>query len=380
MATANPTTQHHNRSKAQFLRSWSHDINATMLDVSAFLGSLAVIALAAISMRFNYELGSMLASDDTSTSLLPWGYALIDVAGLFISGWKSVNAKSIKGRNLARVWFVFLLSLSLFAAWSYQCAQDARKSSVVSPELVAEFKETKDRLCEDAKAVNPKATLAKMTANAACDNASQKYLEKREKQDTPLAYPAGHAVFYVTPYLRDYPIESRTVVRFLWSAAITLTPLVLLALMAFELGHGSPGGSPDGTRKRPTDTHDYDHNPTPANTAPTSGGNVYAFHSPETFSPAKPDAERVRRVLETHALNPQERLEDVVSDFDELLEVVEQLVRREEVSPPSQPRIKKLGIGSDKATALQRAMRKRGVIEKDSKGHHVLVDAMRLSA
>lgn len=380
MATANPTTLHQQRSKLPQLRDWSHTVNATMLDVSAFLGSLAVIALAAISMRFNYELGSMLAADDTSTSLLPWGYALIDVAGLFISGWKSVNAKTIKGRNLARVWFVFLLSLSLFAAWSYQCAQDAKKSSTSDPALIAEYKEAYTTARSYANSIDSRAVGAKMEANLDMAQARDRYLEARTKQSKPLDYPVGHAVFYVTPYLRDYPTESRTVVRFLWSAAITLTPLVLLALMAFELGHGSPSTSPDGTKRRTNDTHDYDHKPTPATTQTPSGGNVYAFHSPETLSPAKPDAERVRRVLETHALNPQERLEDVVSDFDELLEVVEQLVRREEVSPPSQPRIKKLGIGSDKATALQRAMRKRGVLRKNKAGHHELIDAMRLTA
>ena len=67
--------------------------------------------------------------DETSKSLLPYGYALLDLCCLFLAGYVGIKSRSVTRKLIAWIWFAFLLSLSLWAAASFTLAIDAQQES-----------------------------------------------------------------------------------------------------------------------------------------------------------------------------------------------------------------------------------------------------------
>ena len=113
-------------SNPERLAQWLHQ---NSINWRPLLGFALVALLGYISLRFNYELGKLSAVDETSKSLLPYGYALLDLCCLFLAGYVGIRSRSFIRKCIAWVWFAFLLSLSLWAAASFTLAIDAQQES-----------------------------------------------------------------------------------------------------------------------------------------------------------------------------------------------------------------------------------------------------------
>ena len=239
MANSNCTTgtfQPRALSRAERLGYW---INDNILNLRILVGAIACVMLAGISITFNYQLGLMLSSDPTSKKLLPLGYALLDVAGLFISGYISVNAKRRVSRLVGGLWFIFLLTLSLFAAWTYQCAIDHKTLNATTQAEMSRLEQAIERENKNVSYWDDQKELTSRFKSRYSDKAKES-IERRDQYEKSLtglqraSYPASLAVFYKTPFLRNDPQTSITIMRFVLASAMTLTPLILLGLMNIE--------------------------------------------------------------------------------------------------------------------------------------------------
>ncbi len=100
-------------------------INKQLLNTRVLAGSISAVLLTSISTVFNYQFGAMLAGGDAvSQILLPIGYASLDVGSLFIGGYLGLVAKQYISKLIGLGWLCVLICMSLFTAWSFQCAAD----------------------------------------------------------------------------------------------------------------------------------------------------------------------------------------------------------------------------------------------------------------
>lgn len=390
MATRNPTTAN----QAGFTQRCKDDGVCPTLGYEALeafsalkqlFAAFAIITLSCLSVWLSWRLGELLNAGGNIFEYYPLMLASMSLIGFYLAGYVATHGISKPAKCTAFFWLALLVSLDLFAAWTIMCAADhvrvenADQSKITQLHQNISREEKKVTYWDDQA---EQTTMFKSAYSRKAENAKKSRDDYQSQLDaiTQETFTSARAVFYKTPVLRDDPEYWMTVMRLYIAAVSVLTVFVCPALIVIDLrARRSPGGSPapKGTKRKwwKRDTQ----NTTPATTIPaSSGGNVYAF-SPATVSGSNVDAEKARRLLDTFAETLPTDLDDRVSDFNELLEVVERLIREERVRP-SQPAIKRLGIGSDKATALQAAMRKRGVLAKNKAGHHVLVDAMRLTA
>lgn len=205
------------------------------------LAFLIILALTYISIRFNYELGQLNSVDDTSRELLPLGYALLDMAGLFLSGYIGVHTASTLRRCIAWGWFAVLLSLSLWAAASFTLSVDSR---LESGEITTQIESKKDEIKIQTDVVATwqekfngttrfvRAYGAELKAQQAKLAALKAELAKLEGENTA---PALAIYERVAPHL---DLESKTlvtIVKLIWAAAMTLSPLILMLLVAAEI-------------------------------------------------------------------------------------------------------------------------------------------------
>ena len=79
-------------SNPERLAQWLHQ---NSINWRPLLGFALVALLGYISLRFNYELGKLSAVDETSKSLLPYGYALLDLCCLFLAGYVGIRSRSL---------------------------------------------------------------------------------------------------------------------------------------------------------------------------------------------------------------------------------------------------------------------------------------------
>lgn len=219
-------------------------LNKQLLNTRVLAGSIAAISLTSISTIFNYQFGAMLASDDEiSQKLLPIGYACLDVAALFIGGYIGLYARRYWSKLVGGIWLSLLITLSLFTAWSYQCATDHSKLNVgINQQILSAKQDIERYTLQYTQAMREKSNTKYHTQKTKYQNEADHANELLEQQQAELAalqakdVPREYAVFYRTPILRESPQTFITIVRFIFSSAIIFTPFVILYLMGIESG------------------------------------------------------------------------------------------------------------------------------------------------
>jgi len=244
-------------SKPEQLGQWLFEQSRQWRTVLAFV---LVGSLSFISICFNVELGKLSAVDSTSQHLLPAGYALLDLAALFLSGFVGLKTRSLLRKTIAWVWFAFLLCLSLWAAASFTLSVDARLEHA---ETYHAIEAKQSELETQSKTValwqkNLAETTLYKTRYTGLLNKEQEKLRQIQSElevlESRLA-PASMAIYeIIAPRYGLTPETLSTIVRLLWAAALTLSPIVLVLLIAAEFGlikaPAQPTGGGDGNPKR----------------------------------------------------------------------------------------------------------------------------------
>lgn len=251
------TTKPQQRSAPERWAEWLFKTCGSWRNILAFA---LVVALTYISIRFNYELGKLSAVDETSKTLLPSGYALLDLSALFLSGYVGLKTRSPIRKLIAWIWFAFLLCLSLWAAAAFTMSVDYRQS--LAP-LDAQIEQKQRELATQRASVE---TWQKNVEDAVVYKTKhQGTLSREQIKETMLAGELAHLESQRVPpaqiiYERAAPyvgIDAATLqltIRLLWAAALTLSPIILVLLVAVEFGfvgrgqhkaHATPPPSPD---------------------------------------------------------------------------------------------------------------------------------------
>ena len=205
-----------------------------------------VAALTYISIRFNIELGRLSAVDSTSQELLPTGYALLDLAALFLSGYVGLRSRSFLRKILAWSWFFFLLSLSLWAAAAFTMSVDYRQS--IAP-LEAQIEQKKSEL--NTQKINVETWQENVKNAERFKTKHQNTLEKEQEKEAIIASeiaklearktPPAQIIYDRTATYLDVTSSSlQLIIRLAWAAALTLSPIVLVLLLAAEI-HSQKG-------------------------------------------------------------------------------------------------------------------------------------------
>ena len=248
---------------AERFARWLFETFGSFRHLMAFL---IILALTYISIRFNYELGKLNSVDEISRELLPKGYALLDMAGLFLSGYIGIKTSSKLRRIIAWGWFSVLLCLSLWAAASFTLSVDSR---LENSELTTQIESKKSEIKTQQGVV---ATWQKKFEGTT--RYTQAYGQKLKEQQGTLAglkaelatlegmntAPALAIYDRVAPHLGIKTESLVTIVKLIWSAAMTLSPLILMLLVAAEiratkLAKESEKASEANESPTPTDPH-----------------------------------------------------------------------------------------------------------------------------
>lgn len=248
------------RSKPEQWAEWLFKTCGSWRNILAFA---LVVALTYISIRFNYELGKLSAVDDTSKTLLPSGYALLDLSALFLSGYVGLKSRSPIRKAIAWVWFAFLLCLSLWAAAAFTMSVDYRQS--LAP-LETQIEQKKSELATQRASVE---TWQKNVAESVrFKTKHQGTLSREQIKETMLAgelahlesqrVPPAHIIYErAAPYVGIDSTTLQLTIRLLWAAALTLSPIILVLLVAVEFGLVHVGGNRKQTHETdPTSPRD----------------------------------------------------------------------------------------------------------------------------
>jgi len=214
----------------------------------SLVGLLAIAVLTAISVTFNYQLGKMMGSDQITRELFPVGFATLDLAALFLASWITRKSDSLIRKIIAWFWFFYLLSLSVWAAMSFTLASDAR----LAQSGYEMMKDAKIRALEQAE---EQVIMAQENYAETSRYKKLRMAELREAQSIRDALigdvqrlnnatpHVSMAIYYrVSALLHNHwgididPKDLSSVVRMLWSLALTLSPFILTGLLAFEIG------------------------------------------------------------------------------------------------------------------------------------------------
>lgn len=227
------------QSKPEKIGQWLFKTTSNWRTVLAFA---LVAALTYISIRFNIELGRLSAADETSKELLPTGYALLDLCALFLSGYVGLKTKSPVRKAIAWVWFTFLLCLSLWAAAAFTMSVDYRQS--LAP-LDAQIERKRSELQTQQASVK---TWQENVAQAVVYKTKhQGTLSREQIKESMLAgelanleaqrVPPAQIIYErAAPYVGIDAATLQLIIRLLWAAALTLSPLILVLLIAAEFG------------------------------------------------------------------------------------------------------------------------------------------------
>lgn len=243
MANVNSTLGTSTPAKYSNPERLAHWLHQNSINWRPLLGFALVALLGYISLRFNYELGKLSAVDETSKSLLPYGYALLDLCCLFLAGYVGIRSRSLIRKCIAWVWFAFLLSLSLWAAASFTLAIDAQQESRDLTHAIEQKKIEVESLNQEveiwrqnvAEAIKFKTkhqnTLREVQAR---QTAASDELHALESE----LIPPTMAIYAKAAPLLGLSIDTlNLVIRLCWSAAVTLSPLILSLIGYAEFIH-----------------------------------------------------------------------------------------------------------------------------------------------
>jgi hypothetical protein len=207
------------------------------------IGVLALIILTAISMRLNYIQGLWTANDPESEMLLPAGYATLDASLIFFLAMLVIGIHSKLLRGLTVVWCIVLMSLSLWSSFSFTVAVDERGTESAISDRIEQLK---DNLVTEKKTVETwqdkldKTSWLSSSHGAKLSNAQLKR-DATQSEINSLNIsntPAALAVFDKVENMIGGGIASETlrlIVRFIWSNAIVITPLLMVLVLASEM-------------------------------------------------------------------------------------------------------------------------------------------------
>lgn len=288
------------QSRPEQIGQWLFKTTSNWRTVLAFL---LVAALTFISIRFNIELGKLSAVDETSKQLLPTGYALLDLAALFLSGYVGLKTRSPVRKAIAWIWFAFLLTLSLWAAAAFTMSVDYRQS--LAP-LDAQIDQKRREL------VTQSATVSIWQKNVEeavrFKTRHQNTLSREQIKETMLAGELAHLeaqrvppaqIIYerAAPYFGVDAAVLQLIIRLAWAAALTLSPIVLVLLIAVEFGLVKVGDHtlPPNERQKQPSGDSFHHpfrnqnapNEVPSNVAPITANVPHEVHHKKRTRPSK---------------------------------------------------------------------------------------------
>jgi hypothetical protein len=210
------------------------------------LGGFIVVALTLVSIKFNLEMAKQMSVDQSSETLLMAGYGLLDLACVFLAGYLGAKSRSLFRRIMARLLFVFLMSLSLWAACSYALMIDAIKENTSVNNTIVEKRSALDIqrqnvvIWQDNLANTERhktrfsKTLTKEQEKLSRIQAELSELESDLPQPTMAIY---HRVAPYSPLSAD---ALALLVRILWSVALVISPVLLLTFLAVEITSDAP--------------------------------------------------------------------------------------------------------------------------------------------
>ena len=228
---------------ARRLGNWLFEQSSNFWVILAFV---VIAGLMGISLAFNYNLGQAQGTDPTSRLLLPRGYAGLDLAAVVLLAVLATLSDKFLRKTVAVVWATFLIILSLWAAASYTLMNDElkRRASLQISGIISEKKMEVDQA---QKNINYWAKQKETTRiyKQEYQNRQDKAAAEKRRLQRQLAglrqnnYPAAMAINYHTSsLLKKYyqvsitPESVATLIRLLFSGALTLTPIVLVALLS----------------------------------------------------------------------------------------------------------------------------------------------------
>ncbi len=209
------------------------------------IGLVVILALTAISIRFNYIIGEWTSSDPDSNFLLPKGYALLDIALFFLCLMLAVGISNTFLKYASIVWVIVLLSLSLWASTSFNIAVDARSENTGNDLKIEQLKNNIEEQNDHIKDWKAK---FKNTSHlhSLFDGKIQIAQEKRDAYQQELATlqrdnpPPALVIFdrfeHVIPGTID-KYEFQLFVRMSWSFVLVITPLLCMMVVASEIKH-----------------------------------------------------------------------------------------------------------------------------------------------
>jgi hypothetical protein len=366
-----------------------------------------IAALTCISIRFNYELGKLNAVDDTSQDLLPIGYALLDMAGLFLSGYIGIRTVSLLRRWISWGWFLFLLSLSLWAAASFTLSVDSRLENA---ELTTEIETKKQSLqTQSQKVVIWQENLANTTRyktrySGILTQEQDKHAElARELAALKAMNTAPALAIYerVSPYLGMSTTLLLTIVKLAWAAALTLSPIVLMLLVAAEFGiikkaqTNSTLDPAHGTRDRENihpswsdygETHrqfsPYQSHPTTAHVAQKGAPEQVQSHAsqPSISEEGAPEQvhpkHRTRKPHKMHSRAPSDQRDAGTNGkAGHRYQDLKQHIATQSSFRPSQRAIRQYcRCNQDVAIRYQQELLREGIIERQANGRYRVVN------
>jgi len=253
MANVNSTLSRA-QSKPELFAIWLFNNASNWRNLLAFL---LVAALTIISIKFNIELGKLSAVDETSKALLPTGYALLDLSALFLSGYIGVKSRSTSRKVVAWCWFVFLLSLSLWAAASFTLSVDARAANSNTVHAIEQKRFEVESLNAEVLIWRDNVANAerfKSKHQGTLNGIQAKQLTAANELhllESNLPNPTMAIYFLIAPLLGVQPDVLNTLIRLLWAGALTLSPIVIMLLISTELGSSTVLATRKKTKKEP---------------------------------------------------------------------------------------------------------------------------------
>ena len=238
-------------SRPERVAQWLSETSTNWIPLFGFV---ITALLTVISVTFNYELGKMSAVDEISQQLLPKGYALLDFGALFLAGLLGMISTSIWRKAIAWIWFLFLLSLSLWAAASFTMSVDVRLASSDLNHAIEQKKTEVESLNKDVEiwqqnvveAVQFKTkhqnTLTQVQARQKTASDELHQLESKLTAPTMVIYEQTASLIGIAADTLNL------IVRLLWSAAITLSPLVFSLIGYAEFRKKPQGSTPPQTK------------------------------------------------------------------------------------------------------------------------------------
>lgn len=207
------------------------------------IGVIALIILTAISMRLNYIQGLWTASDPESQMLLPAGYATLDASLIFFLAMLVIGIHSRFIRCVTVVWCIVLMSLSLWSSFSFTIAVDERGNENAIKDRIEQLEDNlvteKETVVTWQDKLNKTSWLssshgAKLNNAESKRDATQAEINSLNISNTPAALAVFDKVEEMFPSL----VESETlrlIIRFIWSNAIVITPLLMVLVLASEM-------------------------------------------------------------------------------------------------------------------------------------------------